>query len=353
MKRIIKNLGLPLIIILGLGISMYFYTDSEKFGAADPSSQREIFNYVDTFDREGNPVTLYYFKGNKINKNLSDDGNVEIISDVKKKDKNGKDFREVTFNVFVKDSHIKINNEWFEVQASTTPRDQFVKPVASRFFKSAYAADFLGASDGYNRVDSSAVSWNAARTANGTANGVQWSIEWIGSTGAWTRYGRNKGLFDASSIDDTWIVTSATLTLNASRNDAGEPHSDCFSVTNHETDANASAEYQHWLTNSPVNWSNTSVCDADVVAGSDNVWTFNATGIAGISLTGVTGIALVLKADLDNSEPGGPGGNQRDWNGSTDGVGSACDTGQDPCLTVVASAPAVASDSGEGIIFQQ
>src|SRR3990167_6320641 len=190
--------------------------------------------------------------------------------------------------------------------------------------------------DGYQRIDGS-LTWSQAHNGNGAAFNIEnnLSLEWNGTAGAWTRVSRNKMLCDTSTIPDTDTISSVTLTLNGSRNDAGDVHSAFFKITNHDTDNNANAEFQHWLALPPVSWSDTSVGDADVVVGNDNVWTFNATGIAGINKTGITGIGLVLKADFDDSEPGGTGSWQVDWYNSF--VGTA---DQDPFLTIVHAVPA-------------
>ena len=188
--------------------------------------------------------------------------------------------------------------------------------------------------DGYQRIDGS-LTWSQAHNGNGAAFNIEnnLSLEWNGTAGAWTRVSRNKMLCDTSTIPDTDTISSVTLTLNGSRNDAGDVHSAFFKITNHDTDNNAAAEFQHWLALPPVSWSDTSVGDADVVVDNDNVWTFNATGIAGINKTGITGIGLVLKADFDDSEPGGTGNWQVDWYNSF--VGTA---DQDPFLTIVHAA---------------
>ena|SRR3990167_7788070 len=339
MQRIIKNFGLPFAMLLGLGVSMYFYSNP-KLGGADPSSLREVTAFKEYLDKDGNGEVLYAYKGATVTNNLIDD-HTELVSSERKKDKNGKDIIENTYKIYDKGQFLKEGNSWTELLYATTTQSKFSRPIASYFINIALATDFVGASDGWARRATGSESFATIRAGDGTSSdgANNWELESLNSgAGAWQRIGRGKGLFDASSIDDTFVVTSASLTLNNQGKAASDPHSSCYYVTSHDTDANANAEYQHAVSAGATKYSNTSVCYADITAGADNVWTFNASGIAGISLTAVTGIGLRLSWDFDNSEPGGTGNGDAYWYSSTGGTAD-----QDPFLTVVASAPAVAT----------
>ena len=335
--------------MLGLGVSMYFYA-SPELGGTDPSSLREVTGFKEYLDKDGNREVLYAYKSIKVTNNLIDD-HTELVSSERKKDKKGKDIIENTYKIWPEGQFLKQGNEWFEVLHATTTQNKFSRPVASYFINMALATDFVSTTDAFQRRAPAGDTWAQIRGGVGTSNELSsLATTLIESTpGVYTRMQRSKSVYDASSIDDSFVVTSASLTMMTRGNNAGDQYGFCWYITSHDTDTPAAnGEYEDALVNGNTKYSDTVLCDADFVASGQDTWTFNAAGIAGISLTTTTGIGIRFDDDFDNVEPTGTGEQEVSWWSANDGTGA-----QDPFLTVVASAPAVASDSGEGIIFQQ
>lgn len=111
-------------------------------------------------------------------------------------------------------------------------------------------------------------------------------------------------IFDTSALGDSDYITSAVFSVTAtSVNDSFNQGIGITPATTASSTAVATGDYVN-------NTSTTRWCDSDIDLGSVNTdgstynnFTLNSTGLAGISKTGVTKIALKMTCDIDNSAP--------------------------------------------------
>jgi hypothetical protein len=161
--------------------------------------------------------------------------------------------------------------------------------------------------DGVTSRSAGSESWSALRNGAGDGssdNGVTMRAGWQADStlNQWNVQHRDILLFDTSFIPDTWTVTSATLNLYA---------------TLLELDGSNDGALLHVVTSAPA--SNTALVNADYGAFGDiklddglamssvttayNTFTLNATGVAAISLDGITKLGVRTENDIDNSAP--------------------------------------------------
>lgn len=163
-----------------------------------------------------------------------------------------------------------------------------------------------------------------------------------GSSNTYQTLARSIYVFDTSSIPDTDVISSATISIcSRSTKIDGLGGNGAIGITAATTASNtalASSDYQS-------NTSATRLADSDIDVGSwaadstYNNWTLNASGIANISQTSVSKFAAKLGFDIDNTTTGltwSSSGEILARNYMADQAGTSCD----PKLVVTHAAAA-------------
>lgn len=151
-------------------------------------------------------------------------------------------------------------------------------------------------------------SWATMRSGNGTtaiADGTPNYCRILqDATGLlWVTFDRSICLFDTSSIPDTDTVSAATLTLQGTTDVYSDQGSQSVALTPGTSASNTDIVSTDFQSNtSSTDWGSMTVASWQSAA-VDNVITLNSTGLAGVSKTGITKIAVKMGGDASNTEP--------------------------------------------------
>lgn len=197
--------------------------------------------------------------------------------------------------------------------------------------------------DGRSRWTGTATTFATACSNNGTSaddSGVT-IYPFIRSTAVsnqWNLCERGHFLFDTSAIPDTDVVSSATFSLDGAA-DKDNPFSlsiNIYSTNPASNTAIAASDHQTVGTTAYA----TALAQSGLSDAAYNDWTLNATGLAAISLTGVTKFSEQYPEDAADSGPTWQASKNQYWAAhSADTTGTATD----PKLVVVHSAAAGAT----------
>lgn len=170
--------------------------------------------------------------------------------------------------------------------------------------------------DGYVKNGGGNNTWSNMRSGAGTASGYtdsqQYFFYWYTNTSAPESYNnltRSIFCFDTSSLTSGATISGATFSLDGrskTDNASISPNADIYGATPAATNALANADYGQTggtsFTGSPVAYSSLTA------NGTYTTFTFNSTGIAGISKTGISSFSC-RNANFDGSgtAPGGSG----------------------------------------------
>lgn len=130
-------------------------------------------------------------------------------------------------------------------------------------------------------------------------------LEASATANRWSTLVRSLFVFDTSAIPDGNTITSATFSVTCTGK--ADPFNGQVGITEGACASNTDLVNADFQSNESLT---TRWCDTDIAisaistTGSTyNNWSLNASGIAGISKTGVTKIGLKLNHDIDNTEP--------------------------------------------------
>lgn len=247
------------------------------------------------------------------------------------------------------------NGGWYDVEYATTTIEAYSEQTAtsttekiiSLIFNNTFADTFFPYTNGDNSEYADAGNWQTRHDAtSGTARSgntcyVQSSQD---SSGAGT-VERAQLAFDTSSLSDTCVISDVTLSLNGDWERNNSRYWNVFSENGDDTTPDGD-DYNDCGTTAYA----TNIVDPnwDTAAGRNNVFTFNATGKAAVSLTGASFFCIrEARYDAPNSAP--------PQDTTYDGIAFASvrttGTGDDPLLTVTCSALAGGEEPKKDDIF--
>lgn len=287
----------------------------------------------------------------------------EIEEDLSKRTENSVTFplgnNEFNTIFYTSDAFAKVNNEWYYIEYATTTIDAFntqiEKESESATTSGMILGEFFGAD--YPATDDQSIvntttNWQTSHDAtSGTLRGgTVYYIQSYNYTAG--DFANERGFLkaDTSGIPDNATISAASLVLNSveKKDSAGaglgdtsaynvynSSHSDTLTTTDYN-DGGTTA----WST--AVTWTNW-----PATANADVTYTFNATGIAGISKTGYTKLCLrEATYDVANSVPA----TSKKQTYVAPNNSAATGTGDDPYLSITYTVPT--TYAGSVIIFE-
>ncbi len=158
-------------------------------------------------------------------------------------------------------------------------------------------------------------SWAGIRSGAGTAHddssATCYASFFITNGTAWRQVVRSIFLFDTSSLEDSAVISAATLSLYGSsryRDYAWDCNTSIYPSTPASNNDLVNADYSQCGGDTPTSYSDTDIGYSGWNTSGYNDWPLNAAGLAAISKTGVTKFSTRSVADAENSEPYKPVG---------------------------------------------
>lgn len=232
---------------------------------------------------------------------------------------------------------------WYQIEYATTTITEYLKNKPTAFWwviPEAIAQTFFPSLDGFVARDTAGETFASVRAGNGTSNAgaSNIDIEANRTAGSWVRWRASKLVFDTSSIDDGATISSASLNMKTSGK-TSDVFSQSVIITNADTSALATSDYEGRLTNMTTEYNRTAWASLSAVD-AYTVFSLNASGISGINKTGSTGIGVRYSMDFDNSDPGINGDQEVGWYDS-----ETAGTASDPYLDITLASGSSSSSS--------
>jgi len=264
--------------------------------------------------------------------------NGKLKEDISKRTKNSLHFpvkkvgnkEEWIGKFFTGDTFYQADDEWYQIEWGTTTPDAFEKQTKEKhsfnILSWAYADSLSvgpGTGDGWITYTTGGGStWNAAHNAGtGTSRNYTYTTSQTFCASAYALEGAN--LFsigrsflpiDTSALGASAVPSAATFTayIKAKTNDVNDTK-DYINLVGATTQPLTTelqvADYDLCATvHTPPQWA-TAIDIGTLTINAYNTWTFNATGLAGISLTGTTMLGAREGHDIEDSVGGSSGTN--------------------------------------------
>lgn len=258
-------------------------------GGVDPSKNREVKKFQN-YIRDGVEEVKYSYKAGKITGKNIVNGSTERIADNQLRFYSGEQFTEEA-------------DGWYQLDYATTTKAKFSAPIAWFGIKKAMADNFFTSADGDVGYDPGAAYGTAHDAADGNQDGTA-----AATSGAVNYKSGTYGVYRVFLMFDTSIIGAGTITaasINVTSNGT-EAHANSESLDVYNTTATSLANPTTsgvFSSCATTEFATSEALTAFNVDGGLHTFALNASGLADINGSGITGMCVRTTGDVANSAP--------------------------------------------------